>query len=224
MAEPTTLFPEFDVSTLEAFNCDSVELKVHFEPGEFNLDEFIARLAERGITARPDQDGDTQVLLSFGNQESEPQYHAHLMFTIWKNQSGVLDLDYFPGTSEGSIEPPPSAADCSKWLGSFFNTEVRIHIHLDYTFNQSFSPRLVLNFPLPTSDKALAGSVVSGLALIIPGDERTTAILQSGEENQTHVFIRKSRRQHLKDFYVFDELERTTGLIDSLISKSSNAG
>jgi hypothetical protein len=224
MAEPSALFPELKLSmNMREFHCDSVELRIQFQPDAMNVDDFIAYLKERGVDTDPDEDGDTLISLVFASDETagEP-CHSHLTVRIWKDKSGIVELGYYPGRGEKAIDPPPTVSDCAQWIGSFFQTELRIHVHLDYTFNQSFTPKVSLNFPLPTSDKQLAGTTVSGLALIVPGDEKATAIIQSGEDRQTHLFIRKTRQIDLKAFHVLDELERTAGLVSSLISKTSN--
>jgi hypothetical protein len=224
MAEPSALFPELKLSmTMNKFHCDSVELRVQFPADAMNVDDFLAHLNEQGVNTEPDDDGDKMisVVLAEGETEDE-QYHTHMVARVWKDKSGMVDLGYFPGKGEKAIAPPPTASSAAQWLGSFFQSDVRLHVHLDYTFNQSFTPKVSLNFPLPTSDKQLAGTTVSGLALIIPGHENATAIIQSGEDKQTHLFIRKTRQMDLKTFQLLDELSRTEALVDSLMGKTSN--
>jgi hypothetical protein len=78
-----------------------------------------------------------------------------------------------------------------------------------------------LNFPLTSSEKSLAGAVVSGLALILPQDPKTTVIIQSGKNGETYIFLRKTIQLDLKDFSLMSELEQQLTLVETLVKKAT---
>src|SRR6266567_1788256 len=169
MAEPTILSAEQKNMSMERFHCDTFELGLRFDEGEMNVDAFLKDVSQRGISIEPDEDGDREISFAFKTDDSAAdKYHAHLTVHIWKDGSGRADLSYHTGEAERGIQPPPTVHDCADWLGQFFVDELTAHMHVNYTFSKPFVPTVSLNFPLTTSEKGLAGTVVSGLALILP--------------------------------------------------------
>lgn len=207
---------------LQKFSCDSVEVRLRFKAGEMDVDAFLLAADEIGLPTECDEDGDREINLVFPDETISDAYHLHVTIRLWKNQSGNAELGFYTGGAEGSGEPRLTAENCAGWLGGFFKAAVIAHVHINYTFDQSFIPAVSLNFPLTTSDKALAGTMVSGLALIFPSEPKTTAIIQSGQNDATHLFLRKTTSVDLKSFNLFDELEKTAVLVNRLVRKLSD--
>jgi hypothetical protein len=222
MAEPFALFPYHKPMSLERFHCDTFELRLRFDAGEQNVDAFLKALNEKGVKTEPDEDGDREIGFAVASDdETSDEYHAHITVRIWEDGSGRLDLSYHSGEAEKNIEPPPSVSDCARWLGAFFTDELTTHTHVNYTLDKSFNPTMSLNFPLTSSEKSLAGAVVSGLALILPQDPKTTVIIQSGKNGETYIFLRKTIQLDLKDFSLMSELEQQLTLVETLVKKAT---
>jgi hypothetical protein len=221
MAEPTALLSDFTTSpTMQSFHCDTVELRIQFEAGEMDIDAFLSAVDEIGVPTESDKDGDREIILILANEGAAKEYHAHLTVRIWKNRSGRAEIGYYTGGTESALNGPPSAENIAQWLGRFFVSEMTAHVHMNYTFNKSFKPTMSLNFPLTTTEKGLAGAVVSGLALIFPlSYPDTTAIIQSGEDNDTYIFLRKTVKASLMNFHLTEELENTSALVNNLIKR-----
>jgi hypothetical protein len=204
---------------MDVFHCDMFEMRIRFEPHEMNVKAFLEALSEKGIKAEPDEDGDTEISLTFPcADETVSDYHAHLTVNLWKSGRGKLDLSYHRGGTEKGAVSPASVNDCGQWLGSFFTDKVTAHIHVNYTFGKSFAPAITLNFPLVTSDKALAGALVSGLALVFPNDPKS-AIIQSGK-NETYLFVREVVQMDLKEFSLNQELGNISQTVNNLVKKT----
>lgn len=223
MAEPTTLFPNICSKAMKSFKCDLIEVRFRFKPSEMNIAAFLKAVDEFGVSTEPDEDGDRQIVLIFACDDESNDYHSHVTVSIWSDESGSVEIGYYTGGAERAVPPPLNVANCANWLGEFFTTEVRAHVHLNYTFDKSFVPSVSLNFPLTTTEKGLAGTVVSGLALVFPTYPNITAIIQSGGNNETYLFLRKTVQMNLKDFQVVNELESMSVLVSNLIKKAADA-
>lgn len=220
MAEPTTLISDLTASIpMKSFHCDTLELRIQFEIGGLDVDAFLSAVDELGISTESDEDGDREIILIFASESNPDDYHAHLTVRVWKDGSGRTEIGYYSGGTETAVDGV-SAENCAQWMGKFFASEVTAHVHINYTFDKSFKPTVNLNFPAPTTEKALAGSIVSGLALIFPTYPGTTAVVQAGENDETYIFLRKTVKAGLTTFRVTEELENTSELVSSLIRKS----
>ena len=221
MAEHTDLVPLPAPSmSMESFQCDTFALQMRFQKGDLKAEEFLRAASERGIDTSPDEDGDVQISVMFKENINESPYHAHLTMTVRKDGRGKADLSYHPGEANDPIEPPPGADECAEWLGGFLTGEVTTHIHVDYTFDESFTSAVSLNFPLPTSEKSLAGAVVSGLSFVLPTASGTSMIVQTGDDNETYIFLRETLKQELKNFRLYAELRRRSELVYSVMKKT----
>jgi len=87
-------------------------------------------------------------------------------------------------------------------------------VHINYTFDNSFTTVVPIPFPLVITGP-LAGSLVSGLALMLPNDA-TTAILQRIDD-EIYVFLRRTFEIDLREFNLFAELEKLSTTVSSLI-------
>lgn len=219
MAEPTALFPDVCSKAMKNFNCDLVELRLWFKPGDIDVAAFLRAVDEIGISTEADDDGDREIILIVGCENESDDYHAHITVRLWQDERGMVEISYFTGGAEQVVGPPLNVTNCANWLGEFFKSEVKVHVHSNYTFDKSFMPTVSLNFPLMTTEKALAGTIVSGLALVFPSYPNTTAIIQSGQNNETFIFLRKTVQLNLKDFKVISELESMSPLVNTLIKR-----
>lgn len=211
--------------TFTDFYIDSFELRLEFSPVEFDSDAFLKAVAERGTKIETHDGGDTDVGFSFGSLDQSVTHHAHLRVRLKKSGSGRAEISYRSGSLEDEKEQPPYIEDCAEWFGGFVKAEkVLAHIHVNYTFDKSFSPVLPLPFPLVTSEKALAGASVTGVALVLPNDEglSRTVIIQGGAE-ETFIFLRMDNNIDLKSFDLFSELKTLSGVINPLIKKQESS-
>ncbi len=221
LVPPTLILSPMSLS-LEEYHCDTFQLRMQFDTGEMDVERFLEAVSERGIATDADADGVREIELVFGGEEEvEVTCHAHANVRIWKDNSGRVELSYHAGTSVDGLEPPPTLADAPSWLGQFFaDKPLTTHIHVNYTFDQSYEPTISLSFPLVASNKQLAGAVVTGLAFTLPTEPKTTVILQSGATNQTYLFLRRTIQTQLKEFELNMELQNLTSLVSVVIKKA----
>lgn len=220
MAEPTALLGDLTASTtMKSFHCDTVELRIQFEVGDMDVAAFLSAVDELDVSTESDEDGDREIILICASESNPDDYHAHLTVRIWKDGSGRTEIGYYSSGTESAVDGL-NAEQCAQWVGKFFASEVTAHVHINYTFDKSFKPTVNLNFPAPTTEKALAGSMVSGLALIFPTYPGTTAVIQAGESEETYIFLRKTVKATVATFRVNEELENTSALVNSLIRQA----
>jgi hypothetical protein len=183
-----------------------------------NTTAFLAAVKERGVAADTDKDGDTNVSVTFGSKDGASDFHAHLRVRLRKDNSGRVELSYHSDSFQDK-GAEPYVEDCTRWLAEFFREKVTAHLHVNYTFDEAFTPTVILNFPLVTSEKSLAGALVAGLALVFPNDK--TVIIQSGK-SETYIFVRETVQMELRQFSLSGELERLSVMVNSLVKKSPN--
>ena len=224
MAELSTLSPESKLSkTMQSFFCDLIEVRLRFKAGDLDTAAFLRAVDQIGISTEADEDGDREILLIFACENKTDDYHAHVTVRLRKDESGIVEIGYYTGLTERAVEPPLNVTNCANWLGEFFAAEVTSHVHINYAFDKSFIPAVSLNFPLTTTEKVLAGTVVSGLALVFPSSfPNTTAIIQSGPNDGTYLFLRKTVQLNLKDFQIVNELENISPLVNTLLKKGDS--
>lgn len=204
------------MASMEDFHCNTFEMTVRFRPDEMNVEAFLKALAEKGIDARPDVEGDTKVALTFpGDNET---YHAHLEVNLWKSGRGRAELSYHSGTEKEVTVSPSSAGNCARWFSKFFSDTLRAHAHVNYTFDNSFTTAIALPFPLVTDESALAGSMVSGLALKLP-NKKDAAILQRIDD-KIFIFLRDTFQIDLAQFDLINELEKLSTTVGKLVKKA----
>lgn len=202
------------MASMDDFHCESFQMRIQADPLELRVDELLSALREQGIDddLEPDEDGD---VIAFGEFTGNGGYYAHLAVSLVKDRSGTIDLTYFSG-SDDEPKGVVRVDDCASWLGTFFNKNVQIHRHINYSFPRPFSPVVNLPFPLVSSEKELAGAVVAGLALVLPSG--TTAILHHDpEEPETYLFLRDTVERDLKQFNLFSELGLLTTTVNKLV-------
>jgi hypothetical protein len=217
MAEPTV---PIELSTpslsLERFHCDSFEVRLSFDTGDMDVSRFLKAIEERGLSARTEDSGDRDVWLTFGSHDDAWDYHAHLRVFLRKDDSGRAELSYHPSSYDDKGSNP-FVVDCAQWFGGFLKEPMMAHLHVNYTFGPSFTSAISLNFPLVTSEKPLAGALVSGLALVFPNER--TAIIQSGKD-EIYLFVRETTRIDFSTFEPTKEIERLSPFVGNLVKES----
>lgn len=224
MVEPTTLAsantnPETAITmSMERFHCDTFEMRIQFDSIEMNTAAFLETVKQRGVAIDANKEGEINFSITFGSRDGASGFHSHLRAQLRKDGSGKAELNYHPSSLEDKGDEP-YVEDCTQWLAQFFREKVTAHLHVNYTFDTSFTPAVILNFPLVTSEKSLAGALVAGLALVFPNDK--TTIIQSGK-NETYVFIRETVQMDLSKFDLINELERLSVMVNSLVKKKAD--
>ena len=202
------------------FHCDTFEMRIRFQPHELNVEAFLKALPEHGIEAEKDDDGDTGVFTVFSASEtSDANYHAHLSVDVKKDGGGDVNLTYYPG-SKNRTDSSLNAETCAQWLADFFiEKAIATHLHVNYAFDKSFATVIALPFLYITSEAALAGATVSGLALTLPKDNKG-AIIQRNDD-QTYLFLREGAQIDLQQFNLFGELNKLTTSVSIFVKENS---
>lgn len=204
---------------MDDFHCDSFEMRIRFQPHEMNVEAFLKALPELGIEAEEDDDGDTDVFTVFSASEtSDANYHAHLSVDVKKNGGGDINLTYYSG-SKSRTDSSLNAETCAQWLADFFiEKTITTHLHINYAFGKSFATVIALPFPYITSEAALAGATVSGLALTLPKDNKGAIIQRS--DDQTYLFLREGAQMDLQQFNLLGELNRLATSVSMFVKEN----
>jgi hypothetical protein len=212
--------------SMDDFQCDMLELNAQFEREV--LDEFAFLEAARKLAPdelEVDEEGNAEVTLSFGIPDEPLKPHAHLTVRLNKSGKGTLELRFHNSTieweSEEEKELRPNVYDCAQWLSSFFRGDiVEAHTHAAYIFDDSFTPTISLPFPLVTSEKGLAGSLVMGISLLLPKEQEVaTASIQATPKGTTYLFITSITPTNLKGFNLDTELERLSTSVNTFLKR-----
>jgi len=157
------------IKTMKQFHCEMLELSFRFSSEDMDQDAFL-KAAEINREEYTDEDGDFATAVSFGAHEPETDYHVHMRIRFFKNGQNKIEISYHDSRAEGMEDVrPPYAEDCARWVGGFLKVDkVTARISAGYTFDKSFSPVISLPFPLISSEKALAGSLITGLSILFP--------------------------------------------------------
>jgi hypothetical protein len=210
---------------MEDFHCDALELSLRFPSEDFDQDLFFKAGGVEDREKFTDEDGDFSAALSFGGREESTSYHCHIKVRFYKTETkDRIDITYHDSSLDEVETSPPYAEDCAQWLASFFKVDkVDARISATYVLDSSFSLVLGLPFPLISSEKALTGSIVTGLSILFPKGEQTeSAIIQTTEKNSIIIFNTSIPQLSLKDFDLFAELKRLSLSVNSLIRKQEN--
>src|ERR1043165_1360425 len=212
--------------SMDDFQCDMLELNAEFERealDESALLEAAGELYPDGVEV--DEEGNTEVTLSFAIPDEPLKPHAHLTVRLNKAGKGTLELRFHNSSVEWVPEEEkerwPNVYDCAQWLGKFFRGGTgKGHIHAAYIFDDSFVPTVSLPFPLVTSEKGLAGALVLGISLLLPKEHGVaTAALQTTPKGSTYLFITTTSATNLKEFNLDAELERLSPSINTFVKR-----
>ena len=207
------------------FHCDALELSLRFQAEDFDQDLFLKAGGIEDRQKFTDEDGDFSAAISFGGREESTNYHCHVKVRFYKTESkDRIDITYHNSKLNELETTPPYAEDCAQWLASFFKVDkVDGRISATYVLDSSFSTVLGLPFPLISSEKALTGSVVTGLSVLFPqGKQTESAIIQTTDKDTIIIFNASAPELSLKDFDLFAELTRLSLSINPLIRKQAN--
>ncbi len=203
---------------MEGFHCEMLDLSFRFSSEDIDQDAFLKAAGIENKEEYIDQDGDFAMALSFSAREQCTDYHAHMTVRFFKDGRTMINISYHDSQAEDTDSNPPYAEDCAQWIGNFFKVDkVAARINAAYTF-KSFSPVVNLPFPLISSEKALAGSVVTGLSILFPDYKETATIQVTGDE--TMIFFNTRSELKLKEFALFNELEKLSASVNSLVKKT----
>jgi hypothetical protein len=209
--------------TMEAFHCDMLEVSLRFPSEDMDQDAFLNAAGVEDREEFTDEDGDFLMSLTFNEHEPSTDYHTHMRVRFFKDGRNMIDLRYHQSAPRATDEKPPYAEDCAQWLGGFFKVDkVKVRISAAYTFDNSFSPVLSLPFPLISSEKALAGSLVTGLSILFPKETPESVVIQAGSDDTTLFFNTKSE-VNLEEFHLLDELARLSASVNSLVKQQENS-
>lgn len=214
MADETT-------KTMKDFHCEMLELSLRFSSQDVDQDAFLKAAEIENREEYTDEDGDFAAAVSFGAREQSTDYHAHMRVRFFKEGEHRIEISYHDSRGEAIEDPkPPYAEDCAQWVGGFFKAgKVQARISASYTFDKSFWPVVSLPFPFTSPEKALAGSVVTGLSILFPKEVPESAVIQMGSDDDTMVFFNTKSELNLKEFDLFDELKRLSFSVNSLVRK-----
>jgi len=203
------------------FHCEMLELSVRFSSEEFDEPAFLKAAEVDEKEKYIDEDGDFVMNLSFGTRDESSDYHAHMLILIMRNGKHRIDIRYHDSRIEESNDGAPYAEDCAPWIGSFFKTEKQVaRIAAGYEFDSSFSPVISLPFPLVSSEKILAGSLITGLSILFPKESGAeNIIIEAGEDGTTGIFLKTRSELKLKEFNLNEELKRLSISVNTLITK-----
>jgi hypothetical protein len=203
------------------FHCEMLELSLPFSSNDFDESAFLTAAKVERKEDHIDEDGDFVMSMSFDTHDESSDYHAHMVVLLLKNGQNRIDIRYHDSRIENSNGEPPYAEDCAQWIGRFFKIDQLVaRIAAGYEFDKSFSPIICLPFPLISSEKTLAGSLVTGLSILFPREKGPeNIIIESGSEGSTGVFLKTRSEVKLKEFSLNDELKRLSGSINSLVTK-----
>jgi hypothetical protein len=204
---------------MKEFHCDVFELVFEFPPEEFDLDAFVT---EAGINKEEyiDEDGDFVAGVSFGARDENTDYHSHARILVFKEGKSRINVSYHDSKADKVDAKSPYVEDCVQWLGGFLRADkLTARIHATYLFDNSFSPTIGLPFPLITTDKSLAGGLVTGLSVAFPKEERSEMVIIQRAEDETFFAISTESEINLADFDLLAQLRKLSTSTDHLIKK-----
>lgn len=209
---------------MEDFHCDMFTLDIPITEEGFDKIAFLKEIGVENESEYVDEDGDMSLSLPFASRKDPSKQHAHVRIIIYKNKSGTATINYHQTGSIPQEKKPPYLEDCAQWLGEFFKyDDTPAVIYVAYEFEKVFTPTIPLPFPLVTSSKALSGLKVTGLSLTFPQDSPVDTAIVQYESDDVFLFIRKNLEVRLKEFDVYQQLEKLTITVNSLVKRQGKS-
>lgn len=195
-----------DVS-LKEFFCEYFELDFSFSLSDFDKNAFLKNV---NVEERESYS------FGYGSLSRPGEQHAHIDIVLRPNAPCRAKIAYHRSEAKFLDERPPYMEDCARWLGGFLRTkDVAAEVVAVYLFDKGCSLILGLPFPLITTSKELAGSLVAGITIEFPARSRLRrAVIQKEGENTRVLAMTKSKIR----LRVFD-LEKELAQISSVIVK-----
>lgn len=206
---------------LEEFNCDTFELSFEFKAEDFDKESFEDAIREAEDVERYSDDEVEEYGLSFGSPDESLRPHAHLRIKLRKGEKpSRTELSYHGSRMWDADKSLPTVDDCARWLGGFFKAAlIESRKQVGYTFGNTFSSIVPLMFPLATTEKNLVGSYVTGMSLILPPDGVAESAIIQAAKAATVLLLTSRSEVDLNSFDLRSELERLSGVVDTLIRK-----
>lgn len=207
------------IKTMEGFHCEMFEMSLRLPEGSIDRDAFFEAADVQDKEEFTDEDGDFLLPLTFNDHAPNIDYHVHMRVLFFKDGRNKIDIKYHQSKPRGTEENPPYAEECARWFGSFLKVDSpTARISAGYLFDKSFSPVVSLPFPLISSEKALAGSLVTGLSILFPKATPESVIIQT-DNGDTSLFFSTKSEVNLKEFDLITELEKLSSRVNSLLKK-----
>jgi hypothetical protein len=204
---------------LEDFHCDMFNLTIPITEEGFDKDSFLKAVGVENEGEYVDEDGDISLSLPFASQRPSKQ-HAHIRILIYKNKSGSATLNYHSTGTKIPAKKPPYLEDCARWFGGFFKNDETLAIFTAaYAFEKGYTPTIPLPFPLVTSSEELSGLKVTGLSLKLPPDSLVDTAIVQYDKGSVFLFLQKESEIALKEFDLYEKLERLTTIVTSLVKR-----
>jgi len=209
------------------FHCDMLELSLRVATDEINQDALIQALGieENERKEFIDEDGDFSAGVNIGGRDETTDYHVHLRVLLVKEGKSRISFSYHNTKLKLDGDEPPHAEEVAQWIAGFLKSDkVTAHVHSAYKFDETFAPVIALPFPFATSDKKLAGSLITGVSILIRSKELPAqlAIIQDAEVG-TVLALSTEHEISLKEFTLSSELEKLSLAVSSLIKRKEVA-
>lgn len=208
---------------MKVFNCDTLELVIRFSADDIDQNALLKAIGVEDKDKAVDKDGDIRITRVCGRGEKTSDYHTHVVVLFKEKGNGRVDIRYYASPVDIENEEPPHAEECAQWFGGHFKSEEQdARVTAGFIFDESFAPTIALPFPLATTEKALAGCSVAGVAVQFPpGGPLEMGIIQRGE-SETFVSAFASYKVRLKDFDLFALLGKLSDAVSSLVRKQDS--
>lgn len=210
---------------MQDFHCEMLELSFWFSSEDMDEGAFLKAVGIESKEEHVDEDGDLAVALNFAPRKEDTNYHAHMRIWFFNDGQNRIDISYHDSRAEEEPDSkPPSVEDLMQWLGGFFRVDkIKARRSCSYTFGKTFSPVVSLPFPLVSSEKALAGSLVTGLSILFPKETPETATIQTTPNDEIVLFFTTSSELNFRDFDLLKELQKLADSVNTLVRQEGNS-
>jgi len=203
---------------LKDFHCGVLEVSFDVSAEEIDTDALIKEIGS-------EDEGDWDISLVFDSEENPGEQHAHMSIQSRPKEKVSVRISYHDtqGKVEDNEAKPPRMEDCVKWLGKFIKPEkIMASVDASYFFDENFSPRVRISYPLKTLTEAAAGALVTGVAIQFSGDSLIDfAIVQRPKDISVEFGVAVTARYEIaiKDFDLYAELKRLESPVMTLVKK-----
>lgn len=205
---------------MQDFHCDTLELSFSLSMEEMDKELFLKDNPIENLEEFLDEDGNMGIGYDVDPREESTDYHAHMRISFPKEGKASIAIRYHNTRIEIEDETPPYAEDCAQWIGQYVKVDkVLAAINAAYSFDKMYSPVIPLPFPLVVTDKALAGSLVTGMSLLLRKETPEMVIIQRSPDDDTFLSLSSRYDISLKDFNLLTELERLSVSVNSLVKR-----
>jgi hypothetical protein len=203
---------------MDDFHCSFLELMIRLDADQIDKD---ALLKEVGMENKDKM----LVPFLFDSRDAPNEQHVHLDIRFRPQEPVRIEIEYHNSAGNFDEEAKaPFMEESTQWLSKYVKVEtVRAHINATYRFGKEFASRVLLPFPLMSSDKELSGALVTGLAMEFPPDFPLQATFVQTKGNRTTVSIHTDSEIKLSSFDLYEELARLASATTSLLRKKEES-